>query len=319
MKLLILYENHDWLDPLQTVLEQEGLDYKACFINDGHFNMSELPLEGLYLNRLSASSSTRDHEYTLTHGEQLIHWLESNGRRVINGSSAIALEKSKFRQYLCLQRWQIRVPHSIVVTGGQNALMQACNQMSYPFIYKYNCGGKGLGVQLIRDAEQWQQFLQLESWRHSPDAVHILQEYIESREPFITRCEFIGGKFHYAIQADTSQGFELCPAQVCEVERCVLGDSQTSNGQNPGQSIFRLRRDWNHPIIQKYEAMLQAEKIDVAGIEFLEDRNGELWTYDINCNTNYSPKVEDEENVTPGLRRLVSFLREVMNEKGAGA
>ncbi|MFW7377353.1 MAG: ATP-grasp domain-containing protein [Oligoflexus sp.] len=310
MKLYILYENQDWLDPLQKILRQENWEFEACFVNEGHLDLSAIPKPGIYLNRLSASSATRDHQYSLNHGEQIIHWLEAAGCRVINGSTAIALEKSKFRQYLCLQRWQIPVPKSIAVTGERAALAQAATAIDFPFIYKYNCGGKGLGVQLIRDADQWRQFLQLGTWRDSPDTVHILQQYIESREPFITRCEFIGGKFHYAIQADTSKGFELCPAQGCEIDRCALGEEQVAIEQNPGQSIFRLRRSWHHPIIQRYEAMLQAEKIDVAGIEFLEDREGKLWTYDINCNTNYSPKVEAEDDVIPGLQRLTSFLRE---------
>jgi hypothetical protein len=29
--------------------------------------------------------------------------------------------------------------------------------------------------------------------------------------PLITRAEFVGGKFIYAVEVDTSGGFELCP------------------------------------------------------------------------------------------------------------
>jgi len=320
MKLFILYENEDWLEPLCSVLDQENLEYQTWFVDDGQIDLAACPPEGIFLNRLSASASTRGHHHSLTQGEQLIGWLEAWGRRVINGGSAIALERSKLRQYLLLQRWKLQVPRSIIVTGSHQALEQANQSMSYPFVYKYNCGGKGLGVQLINNSDQWQQLIAAGSWQHSPDQVHILQQYIETDEPFITRCEFIGGRFLYAIKADTSQGFELCPAQGCEVERCVVGESEKSSSvtkeAKPGQNLFSLRRDWYDPIIRRYEAMLQAEGIDVAGIEFMQDKQGQYWTYDINCNTNYSPKVEEDGSVQPGLQRLVEFLRTVIAEKG---
>ena len=35
--------------------------------------------------------------------------------------------------------------------------------------------------------------------------------------PLITRAEFIGGQFIYAVEVDTSDGFELCPADACAV------------------------------------------------------------------------------------------------------
>ena len=45
-----------------------------------------------------------------------------------------------------------------------------------------------------------------------------MQRYIRAPEPFITRVEFVGGRFLYAVRVDTSQGFELCPADQCLAE-----------------------------------------------------------------------------------------------------
>ena len=55
---------------------------------------------------------------------------------------------------------------------------------------------------------------------HEPpvDGVALVQEYIAAPAPFITRAEFIGGRFLYAVRVDTSLGFELCPADACAVD-----------------------------------------------------------------------------------------------------
>src|SRR3546814_8390310 len=44
-----------------------------------------------------------------------------------------------------------------------------------------------------------------------------LQEHVATPEPVITRAEFVGGRFLYAVEVDTAGGFELCPADVCSV------------------------------------------------------------------------------------------------------
>ena len=45
------------------------------------------------------------------------------------------------------------------------------------------------------------------------DHITLLQEYIESPDPSITRVEIVDGQFLYAIRSDTSRGFQLCPAE----------------------------------------------------------------------------------------------------------
>ena len=60
------------------------------------------------------------------------------------------------------------------------------------------------------------------------DGLHLLQQYVQARRtPVITRAEFVGGKFMYAVEVDTSEGFELCPADVCAAQAmryCPAGD-----------------------------------------------------------------------------------------------
>lgn len=50
-----------------------------------------------------------------------------------------------------------------------------------------------------------------------------------------------------------------------------------------------------HPIIKKYEDFLEKNKIGIAGIEFIVDESGNIWTYDVNTNTNYNSAAEQQE------------------------
>ena len=56
------------------------------------------------------------------------------------------------------------------------------------------------------------------SFDPSVDGITLVQRYIASPEQLITRVEFVGREFVYAVRVDTSNGFELCPADVCALD-----------------------------------------------------------------------------------------------------
>src|SRR3546814_13781757 len=85
------------------------------------------------------------------------------------------------------------------------------------FITKHNRAGKGLGVQWFHSVKALEDYVNGEAFEPSIDGITLIQEYIRAPEPYITRVEFVGGKFLYAVRVDTSLGFELCPADVCQV------------------------------------------------------------------------------------------------------
>jgi hypothetical protein len=90
----------------------------------------------------------------------------------------------------------------------------------------------------------------------------------KSPDSFITRCEFIGGKFIYAVQVDTSNGFQLCPADVCQIGDafCPVGVTQKPK--------FKIIEGFTNPILDKYARFLKANNIHIAGIEFITDEQG---------------------------------------------
>jgi hypothetical protein len=314
MKVYILYENPDWMPPLQRALQRAEVPYEAWFIHTGHFDLSQEPPAGIFLNRMSPSSHTRGHRDSVDYTRELLVWLESHGRRVINGSRAFALEISKVRQYEALRRAGLRTPRTLAVAGGPVALKDAAQHLPVPFITKHNRGGKGLGIQLFRSFEAFEAYVDSAAFEPPMDHITLLQEYIASPEPYITRVEIVDGQFLYAIRSDTSRGFQLCPAERCEAGEafCPATEGPT-NGNTDRQSLFSLRQGFDDPIIDQYIAFMQQNGIDLAGIEFIEDCQGNKITYDVNGTTNYAPGVEERH----GLNGMAAVARLLARELGA--
>ena len=118
------------------------------------------------------------------------------------------------------------------------------------------------------------------------DGLHLLQEYVRAPRPFITRAEFVGGRFLYAVEVDTSDGFELCPADACAV-----GDANCPVGEAP-RDKFTIIDGIPDALRGRLERFLAATGVEVAGIEFITDTEGRTLVYDVNTNTNYNPDAE---------------------------
>src|SRR5262249_39450711 len=136
----------------------------------------------------------------------------------------------------------------------------------------------------------------------SVDGITLIQEYIRALDPFITRVEFVGGRFLYAVRVDTSLGFELCPADVCQI-----GDAFCPVGDAAATPQFRILKGFSHPIVDRYQQFLAANGIGIAGIEFITDSDGTLYTYDVNTNTNYNAAAEAEAGIY-GMRAIAAYL-----------
>lgn len=286
----VLYENEAWLPPLLRALEARGLRTELMFVEGGAIRLDEPPPEGIFVNRMSPSAHTRDHGDGVHFMREYLYFLEANGRRVINGSKAFALEVSKVRQDAALRAAGFRTPTTVAVAGIK-ALLDAGLQFRTPFMTKHNMGGKGLGVRLFRDHAAFADYVSGPDFETAFDGVTVLQQYIEPPDRTITRVELVDGELVYAIRASTAQGFELCPAVECAVE--PVGDAFCPVGESAA-GRFTLREDLgsDDPIVGRYAAFMRRHRLDVAGIEFVEDAAGERYTYDINANTNYNSDVE---------------------------
>ncbi|MBL8874694.1 MAG: alpha-L-glutamate ligase [Phycisphaerae bacterium] len=293
MKVYIINENSEWLAPLGRALDAIGVPWDEWYVDQGSIDLDAEPPEGIYFNRMSPSSYTRGHTHSVAHTRELLQWLESRGRKVFNGSTAFELEMSKVRQHQALRAAGIRTPKSVAVIGGREAIFDAARGFPLPFIIKPSRGGRGQGVRLITSLKQLVTYLSSPDIDLPPDDVLLLQEYIRPVDPVVTRVEFVGGEFVYAIRAQTSDGFELCPSDACSP--CDAG------------AKFSLREGFSDPIIERYRAFLRANAISVCGIEFVEGRDGRKYTYDINSTTNYNPQIEAQVRV-PATQRVAALL-----------
>src|SRR6266853_3346805 len=302
MHIPVIHENPAWLEPLAGALDSAALPWRDWFLNHGVFDLARPPPEGIFYNRMSASSHTRDHRYSAELTASVLAWLAGHGRRVVNGPRALDLEISKSRQYAALEAAGIHTPRTVLVAGRQNLVAAARRHFDGgPVILKPNRGGKGLGVRLFHTAEALALYLDGPEYEAPVDGLHLLQQYVRSTQPLITRAEFVGGRFMYAVEVDTREGFELCPADVCAV-----GDAFCPAGEEP-RAKFTIIDDIDNTLKRRYEAFLAANDIGVAGIEFVTDADGAVYTYDVNTNTNYNADAEARAGRS-GMAELARYL-----------
>lgn len=302
-KIYIIHENDEWTIHLTKRLEELNLPYESWHLDQGIVDLTEEPPNGVFYNRMSASSHTRGHRYAPELAGGMLTWLEHHGRTVFNGTKALSLELSKINQYASLEASGIRTPKTIAAVGKEHIVSAAEKLGVFPFITKHNRAGKGLGVQLFQTVDALKEYIYGPLFEEPIDGITLIQEYIQSPESYITRAEFVGGKYLYAVRVDTSEGFELCPADSCQI-----GDAFCPVGEEPTvKPKFEIQEDLEEGWIAKYEVFLQQNKIDVAGIEFIRDSNGEVYTYDVNTNTNYNADAEEKAGKY-GMLELAKFL-----------
>jgi hypothetical protein len=304
-RIYVLHENSAWVEPLREAFAELGLPHDEWFLDRGKVPFDQVPPDGVFYNRMSASSHTRGHRFAPELTQGVLNWLEGHGRRVINNHRALYLEVSKLAQYAALGRAGVKTPRTVAAVGREDVLDAARDFGPGPYILKPNRGGKGLGVQLFQSLDAIAAYLDGPgSDEEAPiDGVWLVQDYIRAPEPFITRCEFVGGKFLYAVQVDTSEGFELCPADACNIE----GVFCPTDG--PTTSKFTILEDFDDPILRRYERFLRDNGTEIAGIEFIRDGAGEIYTYDVNTNTNYNGQAEVDAGVAvTGMGAVARFL-----------
>ena len=294
MKIYVIHENGVWVEPLRKAFVARGLPFEEWPLIEGPVDLDAVPPEGVFYNRMSASSFTRDHRYAPEMTSMVLAWLERHGRRVVNDSRALSLEINKAAQYASLNAHGVRTPRTLAVVGRDGIVEAAAAFAPGPVILKPNRGGKGHGVQLFHTVEALRDHVFGDGFEAPIDGISLLQEYVRASRPFIVRAEFIGGRFFYAVRVDTSQGFELCPADACRVD------------DEPGP-MFEIIDGIERGLMRKYQAFLAANGIGIAGIEFVTDEEGRILTYDVNTNTNYNPEAEARAGKS-GMGEIARYL-----------
>lgn len=312
-KVYVIHENDEWVLPLRNAFKQLGHSHEEWFLDEGVIPFEQVPPEGIFYNRMSASSHTRDHRFAPELTQGILNWLECHDKRIVNGTRALYFEVSKLAQYAALVKSGIQIPRTVGAVGIGAAIEAAKNFGNGPWILKPNRGGKGAGVQLFHDLDSLATYLKGPgSLKEAPiDGTWLIQEYISSPSKTITRAEFVGGKYLYSVSVDTSGGFDLCPADAC-----AIGDAACPVGKDTPKkfSIRKSSSPKEEALIQQFETFLNDNNLEIVGIEYIQDNEGNLFTYDLNTNTNYNSEAERDANIElSGMEAVAKFLLSELN------
>jgi len=315
LKSFIIHENEEWLIPLRKALEKFDVQYEEWLLDDMTINIDQAPPNGIFFSRMSASNYTRNHLHSNQSSNIILTWLENHNRRVINGTNVLKIEFSKVLQQLLLKQSGFKTPKTIVAVGINKIKEAASNLNVYPMIIKPNQGGKGFGVKLINTMNELDKMLEDNLVNSSKDDTWLLQEKISTNEEFITRMEFIGGNFIYSLKVFSKNSFELCPADACEVDLDQFCPVDEINDINDSQPSFFIDDEPDKDLAKQLTIFLKKHQIEVAGVEFIRNKDGVPIFYDINTNTNYNLNAEKQSKVNKnGMEEIALFLKSELNK-----
>ncbi len=309
--LAIYYEHPVWFERLFAELDRRGTPYEKIDATSHLYDPADLAGDvrraPVLFNRMSPSAYRRSHAqvfYTLHY----LAALQQAGARVINGVQAFRHETSKALQLSLLRLLELPAPRTRVIHHPAQAVA-AAQGLRYPVVVKPNVGGSGAGVQRYDSPAQLARAAAAaaaaggvadpgggaaDGARGGPaidmglDHVALVQEFIPARGGHITRMEVVGGKFLYGIKVHLSgETFDLCPADICRTTAGVeLGTACAVEAPKAG-----LRVEGFTPpseVVAGAERIMRHAGIDVGGIEYVvDDRDGQLYFYDINALSNF--------------------------------
>ena len=292
----ILYEHPEWFVPLFAELDRRGLPYERITADAYSFDPSAPTVPyGLVVNRVSPSSYLRDHMSAIFQTQSFLAYLEAIGVPIINGAQPFALETSKARQLTLLAGLGIPHPRSRIV-NHPSKVTNAARQLAYPLIIKPNIGGSGALMRRFETEDELQPALV--NGELDPifgiDQSAVVQEYHPPKGGSIVRVEALDDAFLYAIRIynDPNEGFNLCPADICQVPESVAqpaDDFAFCPVEVPAKTPKRIEvaepPQW---VIDDVLRIFRSARVDIGGVEYLEsERDSAIYLYDVNPISNF--------------------------------
>ena len=306
--LVVLHEHPEWQKPLFAALERRNVHFEAFDVTRAAFANDERPAASLYFNQASPSAYIRGNTRAVPLALAYMRTLERLGARVLNGADVFALELSKSAQAAMLHALGIDTPRSITFNDPQ-ALRRHADRISWPAVLKPDQGGSGARIQVVESIAQVEEIFRRDPSNWLPDNLFLLQEYLpHDPEQGIVRLEFLGGKLLYAMRVKTHGRFNLCPSPVCNPDDgsgiCELPEPEAVDA--PPVEFYPYP-EVPAEAVETATRIVQAARLDVGGIEYLETLDGRRVFYDINANSNLRPSVASAFGFDP-FERVVDYL-----------
>ena len=306
--LVVIHEHPDWQKPLFAALERRGVAFAAFDVTRASFSNHEPPRGRLYFNQASPSAYLRGHARAVPLALAYMRSLELLGARVLNGSEVFALELSKSAQATLLRTLGVDCPRSITFNDA-GALDARAEEIQWPAVLKPDQGGSGARIHVVDSLDHVRSILRDPAvWL--PDNLFLLQEYLpHDPDRGIVRLEFLDGELLYAMRVKTHGQFNLCPSPVCNPEDGTAGECAVPAAHAAPQRPVEFLPFLDVPAdaVEQAKRIVQAARLDVGGIEYLETDDGRRVFYDINANSNLRPSVAAAWGFDP-FERVVDYL-----------
>jgi glutathione synthase/RimK-type ligase-like ATP-grasp enzyme len=306
--LIVLHEHPEWQKPLFAALRKRAVAFEPFDVTHAAFSNTDAPRARLYFNQASPSAYLRGNARAVPLALAYMRTLQALGARVLNGAEVFALELSKSVQATLLRTLDIATPHSITFNDPA-ALRAHAASLRWPAVLKPDQGGSGARIQVVDSIGEVEEIFRRDPANWLPDNLFLLQEYLpHDPEQGIVRLEFLGGELLYAMRVKTHGRFNMCPSPVrnpddgvgvCEIPALQPVDAPPVEfypyPEVPDAAVATARR------------IVQAAKLDVGGIEYLETTDGRRVFYDINANSNLRPVIGEAFGFDP-FERVVDYL-----------
>lgn len=190
--------------------------------------------------------------------------LAQSGIKLFNSSEAIRLCDDKMLTHIVLGNNGIRMPKTIssplnyIGKEEFNFLEDVVNLLSFPMIAKENFGSLGKGISLIQNKEELYEYE-----RAHKNVAHLYQEYIESSKGHDYRLILING---------------ACVACMKRVNDS--GDFRSNVAQGGHGEIVQVPQAY----VDLAEKAAKILKLDVCGIDLLDDKDGDPVLCEVNSN-----------------------------------
>lgn len=311
LPIAVYYEHPDWFRALFAEMDRRGLPYVRLDASRHRYDpTAEETGYALLFNRMSASSYLRGHGNALFYTRDFLAHLERRGVRVINGKDAFAIETSKAMQLSLFNSLGLSFPPTRVINHPSEALA-AARELSFPVIVKPNIGGRGAGIVRYDTLAAFEHAVEAGRVDLGVDSTALVQEFVPARGGHITRVETLGGKYLYAMKVyPTGESFNLCPAEICQLEDQVaaLGEMCLADAPKAGLKVEAYEPPAE--VIETIESIARAAHLDLGGIEYMvDDRTGALLYYDINALSNFVADAVNVVGFDPHARQ-VDYLEE---------
>lgn len=303
--LVVLYEHPEWQKPLLSALDRRGISYTAFDLKQAAFSNESTPLAKLYFNQASPSAYVRGNTRAVPLALAYMRTLERRGARVLNGADVFALELSKSTQATLLRTLGIDTPDSITFNDAA-ALRRYADRIQWPAILKPDQGGSGARIHVVESLEHVEAILAADPGLWFPENLFLLQELLPHDPAHgIIRLEFLGGELLYAMRVKTHGRFNLCPSPVCNPDEGEGVCEVPAESAPPVE--FYPYAEVPEEAVATARRIVEAARLDVGGIEYLETPGGRRVFYDINANSNLRPSIAAAFGFDP-FERVVTFL-----------